>query len=81
MVRVASWVGLAALIGLGLAASPSVAASFDCAKAGTPTEKAICKDPVVSKLDEEVAAAFKTAQGFWPAGNWKAYSSPSSATG
>lgn len=75
MVRIASWVGLAALIGLGLAASPSAvrAASFDCAKAGTPTEKAICKNPAVSKLDEEVAAAFKTAQGFWPAGTWKAY--------
>jgi uncharacterized protein YecT (DUF1311 family) len=75
MVRVAPWVGLAALISLGSTASTSAvhAASFDCAKAGTPTEKAICKDSAVSKLDEEVAAAFKTAQAFWPAGNWKAY--------
>ena len=75
MVRVVPWVGLAALISLGSTASTSAAhaASFDCAKAGTPTEKAICKDPAVSKLDEQVAAAFKTAQGLWPAGNWSTY--------
>ena len=74
MVRVAPWVGLAVLIGLAWAvAPPARAASFDCAKAGTPTEKAICRDPAVSKLDEEVAAAFKAAQAFWPAGNWKTY--------
>jgi uncharacterized protein YecT (DUF1311 family) len=70
--------GRVTLIALSLLASLALtsgarAASFDCAKAGTPTEKAICKDPAVSKLDEQVAAAFKTAQGLWPAGNWSAY--------
>ena len=75
MVRIARWVGLAALFCLGLAFAPAAAqaASFDCAKAGAPTEKAICKDPAVSKLDDQVAAAFKAAQGLWPAGNWSAY--------
>ena len=74
MVRVAPWVGLAVLIGIvWVAAPPARAASFDCAKAGTPTEKAICKDPAVSKLDDQVAAAFKTAQGLWPAGSWSTY--------
>jgi uncharacterized protein len=67
MFRVAFWVGLTALFCLA-APIAAEAASFDCAKAGTPTEKAICKDPAVSKLDEQVAAAFKTAQGLWPAG-------------
>jgi uncharacterized protein YecT (DUF1311 family) len=74
MVRVAPWVGLAVLIGLVLMVAPAAsAASFDCARAGTPTEKAICKDSAISKLDGQAAAAFKTAQGLWPAGNWSAY--------
>jgi uncharacterized protein YecT (DUF1311 family) len=72
MFRVAFWVGLTALFCLA-APIAAEAASFDCAKAGTPTEKAICKDPAVSKLDEQVAAAFKTAQGLWPAGNWSTF--------
>ena len=41
-----------------LAAALSVrsasAASFDCAKASTPTEKAICADPILSSLDEQL---------------------------
>jgi len=79
MDRVAHWVsrgaGLAVLaLSASLALAPTAsAASFDCAKAGTPTEKAVCKDPAVSRLDEEVAAAFKAALAFWPAGNWQAY--------
>jgi uncharacterized protein YecT (DUF1311 family) len=72
MVRVACWAVVAALAWLA-APAVSQAASFDCAKAGTPTEKAICKNPAVSKLDDQVAAAFKTAQGLWPAGNWSAF--------
>lgn len=47
------------------------AASFDCAKAGTRTEKAICADPAVSRMDEDMATAFKAAMEAWPAGNWK----------
>jgi uncharacterized protein len=37
------------------------AASFDCAKAVSKVEKLICADSELSKLDEELAAAYKTA--------------------
>ena len=37
------------------------AASFDCAKAGTKVEKLICGDAELSKLDEELNAAYKAA--------------------
>ncbi|MHA3735778.1 lysozyme inhibitor LprI family protein [Pseudomonas sp. Eth.TT006] len=35
------------------------ASSFDCASAGSPTEKAICSDPYLSSLDEKLG-------GLWP---------------
>jgi len=35
------------------------AASFDCAKASSKIEKAICSDPEISKLDEDLAASYK----------------------
>lgn len=37
------------------------AASFDCRKAATKVEKLICADAELSKLDEELSAAYKTA--------------------
>lgn len=37
------------------------AASFDCGKATTKVEKLICADAELSKLDEELSAAYKTA--------------------
>ena len=33
--------------------------SFDCAKAGTATEKAICSDVTLARLDRKVAAAYQ----------------------
>lgn len=39
------------------------AASFDCQKAATPTEKAICADAGLSALDSELAKAYKQALG------------------
>jgi uncharacterized protein len=39
------------------------AASFDCAKAGTSFEKAICASPDLSKQDEVLAQAYATALG------------------
>ena len=48
----------AALIALGLllalAPSPAPAASFDCTKARTPDERAVCADPNLSALDSEM---------------------------
>ncbi|UEP33164.1 MULTISPECIES: lysozyme inhibitor LprI family protein [unclassified Burkholderia] len=37
------------------------AAGFDCTKAASPTEKAICADPGLSSLDGQLAAAWKKA--------------------
>ena len=39
------------------------AASFDCAKARSNVEKAICTSPELSKIDEEMAAAFQATKG------------------
>lgn len=50
------------LIGLFSTAQLSHAASFDCAKAATQTEKVICSDPVLSRLDEQLADAYRVAQ-------------------
>lgn len=50
----------AALLALGLAA-PAAAASFDCAKARTPVEKAICSDAELSAQDERLAQAYREA--------------------
>lgn len=40
--------------------SAANAASFDCAKAATPTEHAICDNPQLSKLDEQTAGLYYT---------------------
>ena len=41
------------------------AASFDCAKARTGVEKAICADPKLSEYDERIAAAYKRELDEW----------------
>jgi uncharacterized protein YecT (DUF1311 family) len=41
------------------------AASFDCAKARTGVEKAVCADPKLSEYDERIAAAYKRELGEW----------------
>jgi len=51
---------LLVLLPLCLAAEAQ-GASFDCEKAGTAVEKLICADAELSKLDEEMTAAYKTA--------------------
>jgi uncharacterized protein len=38
----------------------SQAASFDCAKATTPTEHAICDNPQLSKLDDQTSGLYYT---------------------
>ncbi|HEY3706353.1 MAG TPA: lysozyme inhibitor LprI family protein [Terracidiphilus sp.] len=43
------------------------ATSFDCAKATTPQEKAICASPELSKADDHLAAAYKTTLAGAPA--------------
>lgn len=41
---------------------PAHAASFDCARAETKVEKLICADAELSKLDEDLAAAYTAAR-------------------
>lgn len=43
--------------------APAQAASFDCAKASTEVEKAICTNPDLSRSDEVLARAYATALG------------------
>src|ERR1035441_3156169 len=45
-----------------VSASGLWAASFDCTKARSKVEKAICADPELSKLDEEMAASFQSTK-------------------
>lgn len=40
---------------------PAIAQSFDCRKAGTPTEHAICKSLTLSALDTELSRVFQGA--------------------
>lgn len=42
---------------------PTFAASFDCSKAETPIDKAICTTPKLSALDDDLGAAYKLAMG------------------
>lgn len=46
-----------AFVPLTIAASAD-AASFDCAKAATPTEHAICDNPQLSHLDDQTAGLY-----------------------
>lgn len=51
---------LSVLFGIsGYAAQGASAASFDCAKASSADEKAICSDSGLSALDEQLAGAYK----------------------
>lgn len=61
------WVGALALVGAAAAPVgvivPAQAASFDCTKASTPYEQAICERADLSAADERLAKAFSTAIG------------------
>lgn len=57
-------VALAVLLLVAVAA-PATAASFDCAKARTKVEKLICKDPQLSRQDEDLAKAYGEALKLW----------------
>jgi hypothetical protein len=43
-------------------ALPAQGASFDCAKAASWIEQAICEDPALGRLDERMAAAYRDAR-------------------
>lgn len=48
-----------ALLGLALLAGPAHAASFDCKKASTTVEKAICADQTLGGLDDRVNESYR----------------------
>ena len=54
------YLGVASILALG--PIPAMGASFDCAKAQTPFEHAICEAPELSRADEVLAKAFATAK-------------------
>lgn len=54
---------LGGLLVLLVGMSAAQAASFDCAKAATPFETAICADPELSAADDLLAVAYQTAIG------------------
>lgn len=54
--------GLFLVIACVLIAAPAAAASFDCAKAETPVEKAICVNKDLSTADVDMARAFAAAR-------------------
>lgn len=54
------WIATGALSTGLLAAGPGLAASFDCSKAATPTEHAICDNPQLSSLDDQTAGLYYT---------------------
>lgn len=51
-----------ALFGAAWLAAPASAASFDCAKARTPDETAVCNTPALSALDSEMAGLWYAYQ-------------------
>ena len=57
-----AWRSLAAFAAV-VVAFDAGAASFDCAKATRPQEKLVCSDPVLSKLDERMAASLPGRTG------------------
>ena len=52
---------LGVLLGVTLGASLSHAASFDCARAASLVEQAVCTNPRLSRLDEDLASLYKEA--------------------
>lgn len=53
--------GLLAALALSAPLAPAFAASFDCGKAETAFERAICGDDELSRADEDLAAAYATS--------------------
>jgi uncharacterized protein len=54
------------LILIGLVAGQAHAASFDCTRAATPDERAVCSDPQLSELDELIARVYGEAKTATP---------------
>ncbi len=62
MTRVSPTIGILALLA-AFAAAPASAASFDCRKAATLDERAICTSPALSRADARLAQAYAGVLG------------------
>lgn len=67
------WIRLALAALCVMSAGLAAAASFDCAKAGNATEKAICADPGLSRQDEALAALYQRQLELPDTGQWAAF--------
>jgi uncharacterized protein len=56
------FIRIALLTALAAFATASQAVSFDCQKAKTFTEKAVCQDPELSAVDDQLSDLYKTAE-------------------
>ncbi|EKY3196496.1 lysozyme inhibitor LprI family protein [Cronobacter turicensis] len=61
--RLAALRRLTLCVTLACSAAPAVAASFDCDKAGTPVERAICQQPPLGELDSKINDSYLRATG------------------
>ena len=52
------WIVLLGVLAAGAAVAQTKGPSFDCAKAQSAVDKAICKDADLSKADRELVAAY-----------------------
>lgn len=59
--RLSALAVIVALHGGAQAASPAPRPSFDCARAGSAVERAICADPRLARADAELAQAYRRA--------------------
>jgi len=57
-----SMLAISALFALLISIGNANAASFDCSKASTQQEKAVCANPTLSALDDKLAEAYKAAR-------------------
>ena len=60
MLKIKSFTIIAILFSL-MTLQSSYGASFDCKRASTLVEQAICTDPLLSSLDEHLALSYKKA--------------------
>lgn len=61
--RLSAALALAIMLLPAVPVAPAAAASFDCSKASTAYERAVCTNDDLSALDERLAVAFATAIG------------------
>jgi hypothetical protein len=59
IVAIAGGLSLALSVPPASSQSPILQPSFDCSKAATPIERAICADPELARLDGHMGQAFK----------------------